>query len=445
MAPVSAYLHAKLHRRPAFGHDTAVELFNLSLLAPPGGAKRTPAGWAFFLSVAVVVLKTPDALRLPQFWAEDGAVFFSQQWGHLIPRIFVPYGGYLNVIPRTVAWLATAVPVVYAPMFYVVASILISAAGITSLRQMERIGMPFGLTLTIFALTPTSGEILGILTNVQWTLQFCLLAFLVRFACEDTGRQTVMGSIAMLAVALTGPFASFACAALFGIAISRWVMAPSCDRDVKGALRSLAFAEAICLMAGAGIQLAVVWSSNVVPTGTSASLAVGIASELAAWQIHVFGMRVISDGLFLSSFFVLFLTAAGVQIRRHGAVPFAAIVCFALLELLSVAVKFSNQPGILSFLDNGDRYFVLLKIVFWWSLLWSIGAVAASRTAVGVGLASIIAISVWTAAPLRGRPLPDLEWTRYAAVIQSGVDVVVPLNPTPWTMSIHRRRPATGH
>ncbi len=107
------YLHAKLHRRPAFGHDTAVELFNLSLLAPPVGAKRTPAGWAFFLSVAVVVLKTPDALRLPQFWAEDGAVFFSQQWGHLIPRIFVPYGGYLNVIPPhgSLLWLATAVPV----------------------------------------------------------------------------------------------------------------------------------------------------------------------------------------------------------------------------------------------------------------------------------------------------------------------------------------------
>src|SRR5258708_13701706 len=63
------------------------------------------------------MLRWPDAIANPQFWAEDGHVFFRDQivygfWGSLI----LPYHGYLNVIQRLVAALASLFPATYAPL-----------------------------------------------------------------------------------------------------------------------------------------------------------------------------------------------------------------------------------------------------------------------------------------------------------------------------------------
>ena len=57
----------------------------------------------------LLALRRPHELIAAQFWAEDGAIFFSQRLA-LGPwhSIFVPYNGYQHLIPRLIA--AAAAP-----------------------------------------------------------------------------------------------------------------------------------------------------------------------------------------------------------------------------------------------------------------------------------------------------------------------------------------------
>ncbi|HEX7797286.1 MAG TPA: hypothetical protein VF456_23150, partial [Vicinamibacterales bacterium] len=248
-------------------------------------------------------MKAPDAVRRPQFWAEDGPVFFVQQWRHVSPQLFVPYSGYFLVIPRIFAWAAKLLPVMYAPLIYVSSAILMGAAALASLREMEKMGMPFVLTLGIFALTPTNGETLAILTNIHWLLQFYLLAYLVRFALAPGPLHRTKGTIVMLAVSLTGPFAIFASATLFALVVMRYFQASAAERSVRETMRTVGTGEAAALFLGGTVQ-AVTLALVAEPQTQNSSLGLldGISSELDALQVHVLGARVASDNLFLGVF-----------------------------------------------------------------------------------------------------------------------------------------------
>jgi hypothetical protein len=407
------------------------------------GPAPTPWTWAFFLSVSALVMKAPDAFRVPQFWAEDGAVFFVQQWRHVAPQLFAPYAGYLVIIPRTIACIAKLLPVMYAPVIYVFCATLIGAAALASLRDMERIGMPFVLTVGIFALTPTNGEVVAVLTNVQWLLQFYLLAYLVRFATAPEQLHRTKGTIVMLAASLTGPFAIFACAALFALLVMRYFLASAGERSVRQTMRLVGTGEAVALFLGGTVQGATLAFAEPAKTQSSSlGLLTGIGSELHALQVHVLGAAVVSDRLFLGVFLGLLVTAFLLQIRRRPALTaFLAIVLFVALQFVAVAAKFENQPGILAPFVNGDRYFIAVKVVFWWSLAFCALTLVSRQLATGLVIAALIAISVLTDAPLRRPAMADLTWPRYAARIQAGEEfVAVPINPVPWSFGVAARK-----
>jgi hypothetical protein len=168
----------------------------------------------------------------------------------------------------------------------------------------------------------------------------------------------------------------------------------------------------------------------------------GIASELHALQVHVLGARVASDHLFLGVFLGLIVTAILLQIRRRPALTaFLAMILFVALQFVAVAAKFENQPGILDPFGNGDRYFIAVRVLFWWSLAFSAVVLFSRQFATGLALAALIAVSVLTDAPLRRPALVDLSWPRYAARIQAGEEfVVVPINPVPWSFGVAARK-----
>lgn len=308
------------------------------------GAAATPWTFAFFLSVAVLVMKAPDAVRRPQFWAEDGPVFFVQQWRHLSPQLFVPYSGYLHVIPRIFAWTTKLLPIMYAPAIYVFSAILIGAAALASLRDLEQMGMPFMLTLGIFALTPTNGETLAILTNVHWLLQFYLLAYLVRFAMAPGPLHRTKGTIVMLAVSLTGPFAIFACATLIALLIMRYFLASAAERSVRETMQSVGTGEAVALCLGAAVQaatLAFAEPAQAQTQNSSLGLLGSIGSVLDALQVHMLGADVASDNLFLGVFLGLIVTAVLLQIRRGRALTaLIGMILVVALQFVAIVVKF---------------------------------------------------------------------------------------------------------
>ena len=55
----------------------------------------------FTLAFIVIISRRPDAILNPQFWAEDGSVFYAQAYNKgIINSLFLPYAGYLHAVPR---------------------------------------------------------------------------------------------------------------------------------------------------------------------------------------------------------------------------------------------------------------------------------------------------------------------------------------------------------
>ena len=73
--------------------------------------------------LAVMSVRQPDKLQSPQFWAEDGPVFYLDAEYLGTASIIRPYNGYWHLYPRTIALVGTKVPVRYLPTLYVAAAI----------------------------------------------------------------------------------------------------------------------------------------------------------------------------------------------------------------------------------------------------------------------------------------------------------------------------------
>src|SRR5262245_42079804 len=92
---------------------------------------NVPVNWRgfgviFLLMCALFVLRRPDALLNPQFWAEDGNVLFQNQLIHGGWSLAIqPYRGYFILDSRLAAAFATLFPIGWAPLIYNLFSIVI--------------------------------------------------------------------------------------------------------------------------------------------------------------------------------------------------------------------------------------------------------------------------------------------------------------------------------
>ena len=82
----------------------------------------------FLLGCVVLVLRRPEAVLLPQFFAEDGAVFFRDAFHLPFYRSWLlPHAGYQNLLPRLLAEGAFIVPLRYVPAFYNLSALIVAA------------------------------------------------------------------------------------------------------------------------------------------------------------------------------------------------------------------------------------------------------------------------------------------------------------------------------
>src|SRR5712692_9123288 len=80
----------------------------------------------------LLILRRPDAILNPQFWAEDGVVFFHDQLDiGFVQALFNAYAGYLHVIPRSIAGFASVFPVAAHPLIYNVCALAIAALSLS--------------------------------------------------------------------------------------------------------------------------------------------------------------------------------------------------------------------------------------------------------------------------------------------------------------------------
>lgn len=393
----------------------------------------------FFLLLA---FKSNDALTLPQFFAEDVSIFFKEQLGHSLPQLWVPYAGYLHVVPRMVAWLGGLLDASKAPLVYNLCAIILSAASLAYACQRMRDIIPLPLAAVTFLAVPISGEILGTITNVQWFLQFVIATACLTEPRSLVGKYRGLRDIALLAVALTGPF-SIILALLIGcITAASWLDRRFSLRLFEGHLATWTArcdrrALAMVTM-GALLQLVIVLTHA--PKNTEAQrglleLLHITFTDLA--PIHTFG----KDFLTGNGWLVVYVIAVtclffGKGMDGSKRITVLAMLCFACGEMFA-PVRLKEVTPLYQFLLS-DRYFYVFKVVFWWAAYASLVSWGSLRRADAAKIVTLFValVAVNNIEHMRRPPFADLHWKQNARDLKVSGPHTIFVNPPGWGVII---------
>lgn len=387
------------------------------------------------LLAALLLLRSPGSLIHPQFWAEDGALFFQDAFNQgFLATALQPASGYLHSFPRLVAGLSLLFPMELAPLVFNLAAFgtqLLPALYLLSPRIDHLIpSFParVGAALLLISL-PASHETHVNITNAHWHLALAALLILVAKPAATRGVRVFEALVAGV-YSLTGPFSilflPLLAPRLLGVA-----------RRVRPARSETA---ALVIAAGALIQLGFAAGSArigtaAVPTGSLSLQEVAAVVSMHAFFNTLFGSSGLASfyqsvppigyGLgLLALAFLLFIVA------RNRVWP---LVMLFWLAALTIALSFLFPLNDLRYWLHpraGPRYFLFACVFVTFALLH---LAFAARRFKGLGrvlLAVVVVVGI--PADFFHPPQPDVHWADQVSVFRSlpaGAKLSVPVLP----------------
>ena len=383
----------------------------------PGWLARTAIGLA---AAAILFSRRPSVFVAPQFWAEDGTVYFLGRTGGW-HSLWETQGNYLALVPRATAALANLAPVWYAPILYaIVAGAVCLAAAVKAASP--RVGLPFpALAGLAVVLVPNMDEITANVANAQW-FGAAILALVCLSRPPEGFRQTVRDTVALVVFGLTGPFIIFAVPLLLWRAMRRrsavaWILL------ALGAALAVLQYRAYCSSQPTPLPQTM---PPLIPFLAAAGYRTGgqlfgfmhppLLANPIPWGIA----GLVLYGLMWASFP---LRAAEGEVRPALAWMAIAVMVGGFLRYLDHANLFFEQVFIV-------RYFYLPLLFAAWLFLGGLAAPGPRRWLAALGLAATIVCNV---AHYRMAPYIDLHWPHYASAIEHGEPIQVPINPPAWS------------
>lgn len=402
-------------------------------------------GWlalASFLALLAIVSRQPSLFTHPQFWAEDGKVWYAQAyntgWLHSLTQ---PLGGYLNTLQRLGAGAALLVPFRWAPLVMSMEGLLMQALPVPILLSARcRNWAPLSVRL-LFAVAyigiPNVREIHVVCTNCHWHLAVAEL-----FLAFAAAPRSLFGRIFDVATFLLGSVCGpFMVLLLPFLAIFWWF------RRQRWSLVIIAV-----LAAGSAVQFSLMSHFKEARHHLYLGASVGKLIRMLGGDVFIAAVR----GSFAYGFYERFwicLVAAVVGLALIAycfrfsrlEVRLFLLYCFALLAAslrspLTPIVPVPLWDFILG--TGGLRYWFFPSLAFLFAVLWC-ATLARSRVMrlAGIGLALILCVGIvqgW-----RIPPLADFHFAQYAAEFEAappGTHVFIPLNPSAeWLMELVKK------
>ncbi len=388
----------------------------------PGSPQAYPVAAASCTAAAVLLvlfLRRPESFLHPQFFAEDGAVFYMganrAPWGSILS----PYAGHLHLASRLVATLSSGADPLWMPAIYFAASIA-AVLSLTLALFSRRLGLPFPALLALgVVLVPHNGEVFDSLTDLQWILALGFIVLMLARDPQGPGQWLVDLGFASIA-SLSG---------VFSILFAPFFVLRAASR------RTPAAAATACLVcAGAAIQAHEVLASPVPATPNSTPPILVLATFGHRVWLALLSTPALSDsapvraraaagaaGLALLALLVLGMSASR---------PRRMVLAASLLLIVAAAIyRFRGELYLLGTVRNGDRYFFVPKVCLVWMLVLHLRPACALRWLSGAMLAALLVNSCLT---FRFEPRKDYHWPYWAGRIATGERVVVPINPEGW-------------
>ncbi|MBM2810870.1 MAG: hypothetical protein HW416_1629 [Chloroflexi bacterium] len=397
------------------------------------------------IGLALAVSRDPNALLLPQFWAEDGRVFYADTINlGPVHALFMPHNGYFHLVPRSAAIIASLLPMNVAPLVFnliAIAASLAPAAFVASTRLAHLLPstrLRLAMALALIA-APNASEVRTHVTNGQFELQ--ILAVLVLVARWRGPASPVFDRAALAIGAFSGPFVIFY-APLF---VVEWLLRPASRDRVLAAIVGVAFL----------VQAA----SVLITAPTLRGQAIGASPELGAALV---GGKIVAvtflgtsayEHLYASGatwILALLALAAGVTLAlglAKGSPELRLFILYAgaatTASLLLPATGAIGQPAwtVLADPHNATRYYLPASLALLATLIACLASkwTTAARTVSGLTLACAALVACPT--DWKDPPLADLRfsaWVEQYDQAPPGSIVRIPINPPGWTMTLHK-------
>ena len=393
-------------------------------------------------SIALVFSRQPDAFLHPQFFAEDGHVWFAEAYNFgWFTALFRVQDGYFQTLPRLAAALSLLAPLTSAPLVMNLAGLLVqilpvplllsnrfSAWGTVSLRA--------ALAFTYLAL-PNSSEMNVTIEEGQWRL--ALVACLLLLCSAPTNRAWKLLDLAVfLLCGLTGPFAIL----LLPIAGLRlWLR--------REPFAGWTLCILICTAAIQAHALQVTHRDHW-PLGASVERLI----RILAGQVFL-GAILGSNGLATQNIMPWL-----VCIALAGSLLMAYCFVYARLEwqlflLFSVVVfaaclrsPFTPQlrPGSTAWAmltrTSGIRYWFFPTLAFTWTVVWYVLGRPHRRLCQAIGATLLVLMLTGFVRDWRIPSSRDADFASYAKVLKAsspGTVLIIPENPDGWTIRLVKR------
>jgi len=171
----------------------------------------------------IVISRRPDVVTYPQFYAEDGAHWYSEayQADHFWEPFLVPIQKYYQTVSRVGGLAGNLVDIRYAPLVFNLFAILIQISPALFFLSSRFDGLVPGFSRRllwglIYLMLPGTGETHANLTNAMWRLTLLMLLVIIAPAGKKAGWK-IFDCLVLLLAGLSGPFVfiAFPLAVLF--------------------------------------------------------------------------------------------------------------------------------------------------------------------------------------------------------------------------------------
>jgi len=409
-------------------------------LSLPHGPRRAVGRWLAFLGISaagalVIVSRRPDAIFNPQFWAEDGTIWYAEAHAHGLRSLLSPYLGYFQTLPRVVAVAAQILPLTWAPLVFnlVAVALMLLPVWLLASQRFARLASPrvrLGFGFLILAL-PNTHSMCANVTNSQWYLALAAVLVLLAESSEAPAFDlTVLGLCAV-----SGPFAVF----LAPVAALMWWKrktgnATSRRRDYACML----ILAAGCLLQGLAMWLTRSHRPRVAPGASPLRLAQILAVNV--FLTPVLGGHAALPYVHPGAAIVAATLGLGVMAYAavRGPLELRMFFLFAGGVLASALARPADADWGQMAKGYGERYFFFAMLAWVASLLWMLRGPAIARVAAGTVLCLV---PLGVAREWRYPAFADLNFPAYCrrySALGPGQEIDIPINPPGWSMRLQK-------
>ena len=385
---------------------------------------------SFFIAVTLVlhILRSPTMFFHPQLWAEDGPIFFAQDFQFGPTVLFQNYAGYVHLWPRLVALVCGYVPLEFVPHAYILFALL-SHTILLLVISMDRFPATRNqkiLMMLATVLVPHHGEVFLNIANINSFCAIFTVVVVLLKPARHLGGQIVEG-ISLIISGLSGPFIllSYPPLLIYLLAFKKCALA---SRRLTASFLTLAFiGQAYFLDFGA---------RHPDPADTSALHWINLLA-IALNSIFVANIRM-SDYLgmllaviFLAMFYYLFLYQKSFREWRENSEPLLCLICAAAIfaACLFVCRSFVKLIGPFA---AGPRYFYAPYVLVLFGVILVNGKQQFHRIQIGL-LTSSFLTSIYFYAP--PKVWPDYHWSDQVAHYRAQGALVFRTTPD-WTVGL---------